>query len=188
MFEKKERQIREQRTRDAMVRGYMGENGKLVKICRNFGKPIISQGSPHISSTKLPDLYNFNGNGYDESGVITGGEYKFGIPVFSEDSDSYEVGYHFEAMKYGFHLEITWKEATREVICKYKGKCVYHEMVGELEMFSPKEEWEKIIDDLFEKTKKQERQNKKEQNKIQEEKLIQEQFKFLEEMKVKWGI
>lgn len=174
MFERKEQQIREQRTIDAMREGIMGFEGKLCRIARTFGEEIWRQGSPNFEATELEDPWLLED---DE------------IPTMNiEDDMSCVIGWQFDGMRRGIHMEILWKDEFRELKCYYKGRLVYREVGGELDGYVPHDEWHAIVNDLFEQAKKKERQNRKVQHQVVNVEAKRQHKEFLDAMKQKWGI
>lgn len=173
MFDKKEQMIREHRTIEAMRNGLMGSEGKLARVARTMGQPIYRQGGGTFEQTYLDDPYDLP----DENS----------LPVMDEEEMSYQVGWHFDGMSRGIHMEILWKADHREVKCYWKGNLVYKEIGGDLDGYAPGE-WEAELEKLSEQTKKTERQDRKEKSKVAGIEAKQKQKEFLDAMKLKWGI
>lgn len=174
MFERKEQQIREQRTVDAMREGLMGFEGKLCRIARTFGQPIVKQGASNFEATELEDAWLL----HDENE----------IPTMDEDEMSYQIGWHFDGLRRGLHMEILWRDEFRELKCYYKGRLVYRESGGELDGYVPHDEWHSIVNELFEQTKKKERLNRKVEHQVVAVEARRKQQEFLDAMRQKWGI
>lgn len=168
-----ERLIQEQRTIEAMKKGYMGTEGKFAGIVKKIGYPIYQQGGRYHNQTFLEDVYAIEN---DE------------IPILDEDEMSYEIGWAFDGLSRGMDLSINFNFYHREIIVNYKGKIVYQEVSGDLEKFIPNEEWENHIDNLLLLTKKIDKNNRL-SIKRQKQSLIEEKRKeILEKLKNKWGI
>ena len=175
LLQRKEQQIREQRTIDAMRNGLMGGQGKLARIAIAFGEPMIRQGSSKFEQTFLPDFDEIP----DEDA----------IPIMDMEDASHQIGWHFDGLRRGVHMEISWNEETRDLKCYWRGYLVYREFGNELDGYVPdKEGWEKIVEELYESTRKKERTNRKEQAKFVNVAARRQQKEFLDEMKLKWGI
>jgi hypothetical protein len=168
---KKEELIKEQRTFEAMKKGYTGLEGKFGVINQWLGDPIISQGS---DQTYLSDPYNLQ-----EEGAILTADF---------DESTEEIGTILDGLKYGMNLSIWIKEFSAEIIVRYKGQVVYREEAGELEGFAPYDEWESCVEKLYDHAKKIELKNRPIEiremrdlgNKLRKQKL--------EELRLKWGI
>ncbi len=173
MFERKEQIIREQRTIEAMKKGLMGAEGKLCRIARTFGDPIFRQGGANFDASYLPD--------YDDLGEDE-------IPTMDEEEVSYRIGMHFDGMRRGIHMEIMWQEEFRELRVYFKGGLVYQEIANQLDGYHPVEEWEKIVEDLYDKVKKSDRITRKEDAKVAAVEARRRQHDFLDAMRLKWGI
>jgi hypothetical protein len=172
-FEKKELMVREQRTVEAMRNGLMGVQGKLAKIAKTYGTPIIRHNTSSWQQKFLDDPYD----------IVDPNE----IPVMDEDSISFDVGFYYDNMRNGHHLEIVWKQEFQEIRCSYEGKLVYLEMGGTLDGYAPGE-WEQQVADLYDQAKKQERVIVKSQKEENSKIFQHERQVFLTDMKSKWGM
>ncbi len=157
-----------------MRNGLMGGEGKLARIAKTFGEPMVRQGSANFEQTFLPDFDEIP----DENA----------IPYFDEEEVTHLIGWQYDGLRRGLHLEISWNEETRDLKASWKGYLVYREVGNELDGYVPNPEWEKIVDELYEAAKKKERTNRKEQAKVVNREARREQSEFLQEMRLKWGI
>jgi hypothetical protein len=170
----REQIIKEARTIEAVKNGYMGLDGKFCRILKVFGSDIIRHGSSAYESSYLSDPYE----DVNEDEILT----------MEEDECIFEIGKHFDAVKFGINLNITLNFYLREIIVEYKNKQVYKEVSGELESYIPFEEWEEQIENLFSKAKKIEKNNKPLEKKEMEEYSKEKRMKILEDLRNKWGI
>jgi hypothetical protein len=200
-----EARIREQRTIEAVKKNFMGLNGKLGCIVRNMGQPVYGSSS---------DGYSFS----ESDGVVPSHELNFGLPPEElqasipylevphdeptgfgwrgERADDYhvnevgshEMGWHFDGLSSGMHLEIKYLIERRELAVSWQGYCVYKEVAGELSAYFPKDDWEANIEKLFPIAKSRDR--KKQTDELVERKTANEQAKvgLLQRMRNKWGI
>lgn len=173
MFERKEQIIREQRTIEAMKKGFMGWEGKICRVARSLGEPIMMQGGSNYSQTFMDDPWEL-----EEEEILT----------MDDDETSHHVGWHFDGMRRGLNMEILWKEDHRELKAYYHSVLVYREIGGELDGYIPHEEWEAKIAELYEQAKKKERIDKREKSVIIGNEAKRRQEEFLDQMKRKWGI
>lgn len=74
----RERAIREKRTNEAILKNFVGPDGKLGMIARYLGSPIIRQGSGLYDASYLDDPYAVP----DENSM----------PIFDEESAFVETG------------------------------------------------------------------------------------------------
>ena len=173
MFQRKEQTIREQRTIEAMKNGLMGSEGKICRVAKVFGHPIYKQCGSNFEQTFMEDPWELE---EDE------------IPTMDEEEISHQIGWHFDGMRQGLHMEILWNEEYRELKAYYNSVLVYREVGGELDGYIPHEEWQSKLEVLFEKAKKKERINKKEHAVVVGLEAKRQQQEFLEAMRRKWGI
>jgi hypothetical protein len=170
----KEHLIREARTIEAMKNGYMGLEGKFVTIAKHLGESIFHQGSIIFNQNLFQDPYEI--------------EDPNEIPTIEEDENSYEIGIQFDGLSRGINMTISVSHYLKEIICRYEGRIVYHEISGELEMYAPDPIWEKKIEQLNEFCRKIE----KKQRPIDKMKKIEENKKrkmeILDQLRKKWGI
>lgn len=171
----KEDIIREQRTIEAMKKGYMGTEGKFATIVRFMGESIIRQGSDLGS-----DFSYLEGDPFWET--------EEDLPTLDEDTISYPIGYIFNGLSSGINLVISFMEEFREISVRFNDKIVYREVSGDLERFVPSPEWEDKIGNLFLMATKRERQIRVNERKLLTEEATKKSQEFLQKMKEKWGL
>ena len=88
----KEKVIQEQRTIEAMKKGYMGCEGKFAFIVKKMGDLIISQNSANFEQTFMEDFYEWN----DEEE----------LPTMEIDESVNEIGMSYDDLKSGNNLTI----------------------------------------------------------------------------------
>jgi hypothetical protein len=165
-----EEKIIEQRTSEALKKNLMGQSGKIYLIAKFLGSSI----------TKQSDDTNFlNYDPWEDDPDK--------IPILSDDVTSYDVGYAFDGLRRGLHLEIVCNDYDMSIKLHYEGYCYYHEEDNALLRYYPYETLEKIIDSLYEVV----------ENKIQETyiKMRQEEVKLapelekaeIQRLRDKWG-
>jgi hypothetical protein len=166
--------IKEQRLIEATRKNLLGiKNGKLGIILRNMGDKVISHGSPLFES------YAVYADPYEQE------QDDDEIPTFDEDEAVAEIGYIFDGLSRGMHLEIKYLESNLSVT--YQGHLVFLEKSGDLDCYVPNDEWENKVDDLYKIAVKMQRQVKKEsviEKTKNEEKEKQNLLRYLFD---KWG-
>lgn len=167
-----EQRIKEQRMVEATRKGFTGMlNSKFGCILQFMGEPIKSHGSPLFEVSYLDDPYE---NENDED-----------LPIFAEDEMTTDMGYFFDGLSRGMHLEIKFIDNILTV--SYKGYPVYREAAGDLEIFFPDQEWEKYIENLYNVAVKQQREVKKEIKHFSAKKKEAEKNEWLRGLWKKWG-
>lgn len=208
-----EKRIQEKRAIEATKKKLMGCNGKLGCIVRNLGQPLIAQtegGGLHEygptlgtdwlydDQTPLENLRTADelvknlptAEVLDELGNpvadIEGKEWRETNDRINYTTD--QVGWHFDGLSRGMHLEIKYEDANKVLVVHYKGHEVYREMAGELFGYAPHQEWEEKIDQLYTVAKKLDDQNKQQERKeeIQEAKHLKDSW--WEKTRNKWGL
>ncbi len=175
---RKEKLIKEQRTIDANKRNLMGVSGKLGIIARYLGHPIISQSGEGGFGCESNSL-DFDTFLYDDDEEI---------PVIEENTNSHEIGYVFDGLSIGNHIEIKYLEADHKLIVNYKSYRVYEEIAGDLTAYAPFKEWEEIIDKIYEKARKKQKEMSKDEEEINEQQNAQEALSFFQKLRLRWGI
>jgi len=202
----KEQKIKEQRTLEATRDGLMGLNGKLGTIARFLGTPIVAQseGGPFLDTSYLD-----YGQGYDDHDPFdmptgTAEEVNRKIPIWDNGSqrpdtpewanlpdgktmDSYFVGWLFDGLSRGIHMEIKYYEETAELRVDFKGFMVYKEIAGELEAYAPTEEWITKIEVLYKRARAMERDDRKLEQIERHERGLNKRAAFLKKMKERWN-
>ena len=168
-----EKRLREDRTRDAVKENLMGMNGKLGIICKNLGYPIYRQGGGDLyESTEMEDIFAEEG---EMSTMEMGGSIC-------------QLGWGFDGLSRGMHIEIKCFEYKAEIIATYKGYEVYRESSGELEGYAPFDSWHNMVNNLYATAKKKEKENKTNMEHIIAEEIGKKQLSYLQELRLKWGI
>ena len=83
-----------------------------------------------------------------------------------EYSNTEHLGWFFDGLNRGIHLEIKCLSEEGRLTVRYKGYQVYDESAGELLSYNPNEDWEKHVNKLFETAKIKEQKTKKEEKKL----------------------
>jgi hypothetical protein len=173
-FDEKENRIKEQRTIEATKKGLMGAGGKLGIIVKNMGQPIIAQnGSDYFY---LPDPYE------DKE---PNSEFD---PVDGDNFSTTQIGWIWDGLRAGMHLEIKYTEESKELTVYYQGNRVYQETAGELVSYLPHDNWESLVNRVFTVARKKE--NHRKQIKKEERTTLGENLKknWLQRMRDRWGI
>jgi len=194
--------IQEQRTIEATKNNLMGFNGKLGCIAKNLGDPIIAEhsGGQYFSSNEMTDYLNLD---QDEEEQIRSVHFTMGghtleepgdvDPTWSrklnkEYSNTEHLGWFFDGLGRGIHLEIKCISEEGKITVNFKGFLVYEETAGELSSYNPNGDWQKHIDKLYEVAKTKERKTKNEEKKISQEASLKKKTSWLKELRDKWGI
>jgi len=202
----KEQKIRELRTTEATRDGLMGLNGKLGTIAKFLGTPIIAQaeGGTFVDTNYL----NYGGiyEDVDPYAAPTGtpDEINQKIPIWENGSerpftpewasmpdgkvmDSYFVGWVFDGLSRGIHMEIKYYEETAELRVDYKGFMVYKEIAGDLDAYSPDDEWRDKVETLYKRARALERDDRKLEQIERHEVGLKRKTAFLRKMKERWN-
>lgn len=163
--------IKEERLFEATRKNLLGLNGKLGIILHYLGDKIWAHGSLLYDITEFPDVYEEENE--DE------------LPTFDETEMTAEIGYVFDGLKRGTHLEIKYLDGT--ITVHYKGYLVFLEKSGDLECYVPSPEWEDKIDDFYNVAVKLQRKDKKEISKEKKEKEKKEKEGLLKYLLKTWG-
>jgi hypothetical protein len=167
-----EQLIKEKRTIEATKKEYMGANSKFILICKNLGEEIIQQGSDN-NFIKYDNFWDKEESSYE---------------TIDENTPISSLGFYFYGLNYSCNLEIYFLDYEKLTKVIYEGTKVYEEVNGELEAYTPNNEWEVMIENLYnlakEKDKKLKIKEKERKNKIFEER----KSSMLEILKKVWGI
>ncbi|RDJ35613.1 MAG: hypothetical protein DWQ19_12410 [Crenarchaeota archaeon] len=203
----KERKIKEQRTIEASRKNFMGLDGQFGTILKNLGTPIVSQLSSGgnldtigVTRTEMPSAFPEDNQDYCDiptMEVLTGG-----IPIDDPDSPEWtnkenvlrqqvstaNIGWHFDGLNRGMHLEIKYLDSTSELSVYYKGYLVYKEEKGSLKTFVPDSEWEGWIQSLYQQAKKKENKHRKEEKEERIKIAQKNKESWLQRIRKNWGI
>jgi hypothetical protein len=207
-----EKRIQEKRTIEATKKKLMGFNGKLGCIVRNLGQPIISQSEGGTMHEYGPSLsFEFFEEDFNLEEVNNANELiqklptmqvldNMGNPIQEPESKEWgnlkdrtnytvgQIGWHFDGLSRGMHLEIKYEESGKKLSVHYQGYEVYKESSGELLGYSPNDNWEDKIEQLYKVSKKIEESSKKvhQEKEMDEAKFLKN--KWWEKTKEKWGL
>ena len=110
------------------------------------------------------------------------------MPTFGDHETVYEIGWIYDGLNQGLHLEIKYSNPENKLTVYYKGYEVYREVSGELEAYAPFEEWENAIQELY-KISKIRQKDKKEKDYINKKEIVKKiKLSFLEKLRMRWGI
>lgn len=170
---REEKIIQERRTIEATKKNLMGLAGKFGVIVRYLGYPIVGEGSGYVDSHYLDDPYD----------LVDEGE----IPV-AQDHTIVPIGYAFDGLSGGCHIEIQYTENRNEIVVYYKGFKVYHEIGGDLLGYAPFDEWENIINRLYKSAEKKRKKTQEGLKVITAQEVKSQKKSFLRELRERWGI
>jgi len=172
---KNEEKLKEERTFEATQKNLMGINGRLGTIVRYLGNIIMKEGSGLVDTQYLDDQWLLE----DEHEEIA---------TSDEEEISFPIGYVFDGLSRGMHIEIKFLEYRKELNVYYQGFEVFKETNGELEKYVPRLDWEEKIDYLFGVAKKVEKNKRKEMESFVKDIAKTKQAEYLEELRSKWGL
>lgn len=191
--EELEQRIREQRTVEANKKNLVGQNGKIGVVLRMMGSPIIAQ----VEGGGYVDTHYIDTQGaLEDEEPRNNTEFMKGVPVMGVDGSerpsgsewtemsdptmygTMVMGWHFDGLSRGMHMEIKYDDSTSELSLHYRGYPAYRELKGEIIGYVPNEEWEGWIDRLYKTAKEMKRK--------QQESEFEEKVKEAEDNKQSW--
>jgi hypothetical protein len=171
----KEELIREQRISEAMVNGYVGQQGKFGFILKWLGYPIIEQSDSESGS----DLFNLDVyESVDENK----------LSELSESTEAREIGWYFDGLRYGSNIDMKYDNFIKEIKVTHNGKIVYKEEGGELLTYVPSPIWENQIESLCYIAKKVETRRKSFINEELKRQIKEKKHSIYKDLNEKWGI
>lgn len=163
-----ELKIKEFRTVEAKKKNLLGLHGKFGHILSALGQPIVHHADMGglFSQTFLDD---YDTDYKDSLNLKPGTPMEIMKQIPTADSDYMQppegwewqcdldidtfseqaIGWHFDGLNRGMHLEITYKNSDKNLIVTYKGYVVYKEHSGDLRAYVPSEKWEVLIEKLY---------------------------------------
>jgi hypothetical protein len=198
-----EEKIREQRTIEANKKNLVGQSGKIGLVLKMFGEPIIAQtqGGGYVDTNYI-DLRNED----IVDDPKNNSEYMQSIPVMNSDDQQrpegtewtempegigfgvQQIGWHFDGLSRGMHMEIKYDEYTTEFTLTYKGFLAYKEIKGEIFAYVPNPEWEGWIESLCKKAKEKQRRMKEVEFENQIKNSQEQKQAWWRQMKSRWGL
>ncbi len=156
--------IKESRLILATKNDLMGANGKLGIICRYLGSKIEAQ-----------------------TGFEYWNEEEVEIAQLGESDGVLDVGWIFDGLSRGMHLEVKYIDYDNKLTVTHKGHEVYCEISGNLESYVPNPDWESKIEKLFSIAMERKKRDAQHQKIEKEELITKKQSNFMEYLKQKWG-
>lgn len=167
-----EQLIKEKRTIEATKKEYMGANSKFILICKNLGEEIIQQGSDN-NFIKYDNFWDKAENTYE---------------TIDENTPINSLGFYFYGLNYSCNLEIYFLDYEKLTKVIYKGAKVYEEVNGELEAYTPDDEWEFMIENLYNLAKEKDKKLKNKEKERKKQIFEERKSSMLEMLKKVWGI
>jgi len=169
----KEQIIKEKRLIEATKKNFYGATGKFAIITKYLGHPIMQQGSPYFSESTLEDPYD----DYDDETM----------PTLAEDEQSTCLGYFYDGLNKGMHLEIKYLLEETTIAVEYKGYTVYKEIAGELIAFAPGG-WEEHVEKIFKVASEKKKNAHLTYLELERQQLEKDHNQFLDKLRRYWGI
>jgi len=180
-MDSKESLIREKRTIEATRKNLLGPGGKLGIICKFLGSSITFHGGE--SDPLWEDPYNTPMDFFGNEQIMEE------MPVFDpEGGGLYEVGWVFDGLSRGIHMEVKYIDHEKRLTVTYKGYEVFVEIAGDLERYNPFPEWEDEIEKLHQEAIDKRKAQKKAEKAARQEDMMQKASDFLQKIRLKWGI
>lgn len=204
-----EKKIKENRVIEASRKKLSGPDGKLMAVIHSMGQPIVlhNQGDTFYNSSYLDDPLKISDkkNNFELHGTPEQIQNQISYSDGSHDEPSggawrnertYEkspytplnLGWHFDGLSRGMHLEIKYLEDESKLTVHYKGYLVFLETAGDLKSFVPNTEWEDCIDKLYQVAQKVIKSRKQNKEKEKNNKAEKNKMNWLKRMQKLWGI
>lgn len=167
-----EARIQEQRTHEAIKKNYMGQEGKIYLIAKYIGHEITQD------SNEGGEVLDFDDLDLNQSNEI---------PYLSDDNYSFAVGYSYNGLDSGTHLEITALDYESTIKVYYKGYLVYFEEGSVLLKFIPDERWESLIESLYERVSNKMEAVVEKYKKEEKEYLEKMEKEEIAKLRANWG-
>lgn len=196
-YSQKEKVIRERRTSLAVKNNMMGPSGKIGIIVKALGHPIMREGGGYVDTHYLEDPYSdFTDVEYEKTLSGQDGPVAWRDQILEADEgaggtdeeNSNFLGYVFDGLSRGIHLEIKYMRHEHMLRVDYKGYEVYREVAGELEAYAPNEEWEGIISRLYQHAKDKHKEIKEIEQAQFLEAVERKKATFWDRLKRRWGL
>lgn len=189
--------IKEQRVLEANKKGLIGSSGKLGTILKALGHEIVS----HEMEFGLPDPWDLDAEEeprdskelmsrlptMDIEGNQRPSTEEWGDAGDSAPCSTRKIGMHFDGLSRGMHMEIMYDDEKSELSVTHKGYTVYKEVMGDIEMYIPGEEWEGWVERLWGVAKEIQRKKKESEFKAKAEEADKAKGEWLSSLFRRWG-
>ena len=205
-----EKRVQEKRAIEAAKKKLMGFTGKLGCIARNMGQVITvhTEGGGGHEIHHMDDPYALPTDddplelkaGYareimEQIPVDAMGEEideptspEWGERQEQRNSATYDIGWYFDGLSRGMHLEIKFDDYQKVLTASYQGYEVYREAAGELLTYAPSPDWEDKVEQLYAVAKTLDKYRKKLER---EEEILAakaEKTSWWNNVKKRWGL
>ena len=187
----KETAIKQRREIEAAKKNLLGSGGKFGIILRNMGTPIRSQGGHCFDYTPAPDpwLLETEQGEFDPTIIHDGDEnMSTGWLLNNKEDDGQAIGWLFDGLGRGMHLEIKYLSEETKLTVTYKGYLVFAELAGHLVAYAPFAEWEDMVERLFAQAAQVDKKRKKMQSQTDRKTAEREARGFIQKLRLRWGI
>lgn len=179
MFDREDR-VKEIRTIEATKKGYMGLTGKLACVVRNMGSAMVSETPDLYSATFMDDPWELPSDRDPYDGSV--------VHDPDENAWSRKIGYLFDGLGRGMHLEIRYMSDDKSLTVHHQGHMVYKEVSGDLYAYAPSPDWEGMIDRLYPVAKAVADESKERDAEAAREEAEKRYAGFVEKLKLRWGL
>jgi len=178
--------------------------GKFGIILQGLGQPIIAQGGGSLYAMiedpdEMHEEKELGGTPEEMQGQIPyfdsqtgeepfGGAWRNDREYVKEPYSAHKIGYVFDGLSRGIHVEIKYVIDNNELTVYHKGYLVYREVAGDLLAFAPNDEWEQKVDRLFQSAKKTSNEKSKESQKEKVANAMRKKDSWWQTVKTKWGL
>lgn len=189
-WRQKEKVLREKRTIEATKKSLTGSSGKLGVIAQTLGHKIVQQGSSLYDVNFLDDPYEDDVDTEYETMVSEqNGPVAYRDEILNaHDQGNEEIGWVFDGLSRGMHLEIKYFYQGQRLECSYKGYLVFKEVGGELFAYAPFPEWENLIERLYKNAKTKSNEIKEQMMQELTQKIQKDKQSFWQKLRFRWGV
>ena len=191
---KEEAVIKEQRTLEATKKKLMGSEGKLGVILKQLGQPIVSHDmGGGMYSQRFLDPYEIEEEDESLPTMSLGEEatpegWEWSMPKDADLVSCRQIGWHFDGLSRGMHIEIKYDDISKVLTLHYKGHLVFEETTGDLTAYVPHPDWEDMINRLYAVAEPLKYDKEIEEREEQKELIRKAKKGFLQKLRERWGV
>jgi hypothetical protein len=119
---------------------------KLLEIARTLGEPVRSHdGTSQGRTSVIADFPWYDNNPLEDPMWQSFDN----LPAFDDGDDASTIGFFYDGMRHGHHLEVRHLAELGELKATWQGRIVFLETGGQIESYVPGEKsWEAVIETL----------------------------------------
>lgn len=109
------------------------------------------------------------------------------VRTLDEADGTRSIGFHYDGLRIGRNFEIRHLTEDRDIRATMDGRVVYQEVEGEVTAYSPRPDWEELVERLYEQARRAADQQAATDKKEKKARLNAQAANFIQKLRDAWG-